>query len=71
MPGGVTSNFGMRFHPILGYSRMHQGVDFRASYGTPIVAVADGAVGCAGWHGGYGNQVGSTMPAAFRPPIRI
>ena len=42
VPGGVTSGFGMRFHPILNYSRMHQGVDLRASYGTPIVAVSDG-----------------------------
>ena len=39
VPGGVTSGFGMRFHPILNYSRMHRGVDLRASYGTPIVAV--------------------------------
>ena len=57
MPGGVTSGFGMRFHPILNYSRMHQGVDLRASYGTPIVAVSDGRVEFAGWHGGHGNAV--------------
>jgi murein DD-endopeptidase MepM/ murein hydrolase activator NlpD len=57
VPGGVTSGFGMRFHPILNYSRMHQGVDLRASYGTPIVAVSDGRVQFAGWHGGHGNTV--------------
>jgi murein DD-endopeptidase MepM/ murein hydrolase activator NlpD len=57
VPGGVTSGFGMRFHPILNYSRMHQGVDLRASYGTPIIAVSDGRVEFAGWHGGHGNTV--------------
>jgi murein DD-endopeptidase MepM/ murein hydrolase activator NlpD len=57
VPGGVSSGFGMRFHPILNYSRMHRGVDFRASYGTPIVAVTDGRVELAGWHGGHGNTV--------------
>lgn len=57
VPGGVSSGFGMRFHPILNYSRMHQGVDLRASYGTPIIAVSDGRVEFAGWHGGHGNAV--------------
>jgi murein DD-endopeptidase MepM/ murein hydrolase activator NlpD len=57
VPGTVTSNFGMRRHPILGYSRMHKGMDFRAGYGTPILAVADGRVAAAGWAGGYGKQV--------------
>jgi murein DD-endopeptidase MepM/ murein hydrolase activator NlpD len=57
VPGGVSSGFGMRFHPILNYSRMHRGVDLRASYGTPIVAVSDGRVELAGWHGGHGNTV--------------
>jgi murein DD-endopeptidase MepM/ murein hydrolase activator NlpD len=57
VPGTVSSNFGMRRHPILGYSRMHKGVDFRAGYGTPILAVTDGRVTAAGWAGGYGQQV--------------
>jgi murein DD-endopeptidase MepM/ murein hydrolase activator NlpD len=57
VPGTVSSNFGMRRHPILGYSRMHKGVDFRAGYGTPILAATDGRVAAAGWAGGYGNQV--------------
>lgn len=55
--GGITSGFGMRRHPILGYSRMHSGLDFKASYGTPIYAVTDGTVAFAGRKGGYGNFV--------------
>ena len=57
VPGPVTSNYGLRMHPILGYARMHRGLDFRACYGSPIIAVADGVVARAGWAGGYGNQV--------------
>ena len=57
VPGAVTSRYGMRRHPILGYSRMHAGLDFRASYGTPIYAVTDGTVSFAGRHGGHGNYV--------------
>jgi murein DD-endopeptidase MepM/ murein hydrolase activator NlpD len=57
VPGAVSSNFGMRRHPILGYSRMHRGMDFRAGYGTPILAATDGRVVRAGWAGGYGQQV--------------
>ncbi len=53
----LSSGFGMRFHPILGYSRMHAGVDFAASTGTPIYAVTDGTVSFAGRHGGHGNFV--------------
>jgi murein DD-endopeptidase MepM/ murein hydrolase activator NlpD len=49
VPGSVSSNFGMRRHPILGYSRMHRGMDFRAA--------TDGRVSAAGWAGGYGQQV--------------
>lgn len=55
--GPVTSGFGMRRHPILGYSRMHAGLDFKAGYGTPIYAVTDGTVAYAGRKGGYGNFV--------------
>lgn len=55
--GRMTSGFGMRRHPILGYTRMHAGVDFAARYGSPIYAVTDGVVDYAGRHGGHGNYV--------------
>jgi murein DD-endopeptidase MepM/ murein hydrolase activator NlpD len=50
----VTSRFGMREHPILGYSAMHTGVDFGAPMGTPILAAGAGRVVMAGYNGGYG-----------------
>ena len=55
--GRITSGFGLRRHPILGYTRMHAGIDFAAGYGSPIYATSDGAVQFAGWHGGHGNFV--------------
>lgn len=51
------SGFGMRRHPILGYSRLHAGTDFGASQGTPVWAAKEGQVISAGWRGGYGNAV--------------
>ncbi len=57
VPGPTTSGFGMRRHPILGYMRMHEGLDFKAGYGTPIVAVTDGQVTAAGRAGGCGIAV--------------
>jgi murein DD-endopeptidase MepM/ murein hydrolase activator NlpD len=53
----VTSSFGMRRHPILGFSRMHQGVDFAAREGAPVLAAADGVITDAGPAGGYGNLI--------------
>jgi murein DD-endopeptidase MepM/ murein hydrolase activator NlpD len=53
----VTSSFGMRRHPVLGFSRMHQGVDFAAREGAPVLASADGIVTQAGDAGGYGNLI--------------
>ncbi|EJL33160.1 M23 family metallopeptidase, partial [Novosphingobium sp. AP12] len=55
--GRITSGYGARRHPILGYVRMHAGIDFGAPYGSPIYAVADGTVTFAGRHGGHGNYV--------------
>lgn len=55
--GRQTSGFGMRRHPLLGYSRFHRGIDFGAAYGSPILAATDGVVAFAGWHGGHGKYV--------------
>ncbi len=53
----MSSGFGMRLHPILGYSRLHKGTDFAAGTGTPIMAAASGTVVYAGVYRGYGNHV--------------
>jgi murein DD-endopeptidase MepM/ murein hydrolase activator NlpD len=53
----MSSGFGMRRHPVLGFSRMHKGVDFSAPSGTPILAAGGGTVSFAGWHGGHGQYV--------------
>lgn len=51
----VSSSFGFRRHPIAGYRKMHQGIDFAAGMGTPVIAPADGVVVEARRWGGYGN----------------
>jgi murein DD-endopeptidase MepM/ murein hydrolase activator NlpD len=53
----ITSGFGLRTHPIMGYTKMHRGVDFGAPSGTPIMAAGDGVVSFKGWKSGYGNFV--------------
>tara|TARA_B100001741_G_scaffold313826_1_gene322408 strand:- start:6820 stop:8133 length:1314 start_codon:yes stop_codon:yes gene_type:complete len=53
----LSSSYGMRKHPILGYNKMHQGTDFAAPMGTPIMASGTGKILKAGWCGGGGNCV--------------
>jgi len=81
----VTSSFGMRRHPVLGYTRAHQGIDFGAGTGTPILAAGDGVVleakrwagygnwlrirHSAGWDTGYGHI--SRYAAGIRPGVRV
>lgn len=54
--GRFRSGFGMRKHPIHGYSKMHTGVDWAAPRGTPIMAAGNGTVIKAGWSSGYGRR---------------
>ncbi|HTT85669.1 MAG TPA: M23 family metallopeptidase [Rhizomicrobium sp.] len=53
----ISSGFGMRFHPILGYTRMHKGVDFAVPTGTPVMAAGAGTIQTAHWENGYGNFI--------------
>lgn len=53
----LSSGFGMRHHPVLGYNKMHKGVDFAAPTGTPIYAAGDGTIEYAGRKGSYGNYI--------------
>jgi len=53
----LSSRFGFRIHPILGFNAMHQGTDFAAPVGTPILASGNGIIEYAGWKGGYGKFI--------------
>lgn len=53
----ISSGFGMRFHPVLGYTRMHKGIDFAVPTGTPVMAAGSGVIQQARWENGYGNFV--------------
>jgi murein DD-endopeptidase MepM/ murein hydrolase activator NlpD len=54
----ISSSFARaRFHPVLGITRRHEGTDYAAAPGTPVMAAGDGVVLRAGWSGGYGNLI--------------
>ncbi len=55
--GRLTSGFGMRYHPTLGGTRFHSGIDLAAPTGTPVMATSAGRIVGAGWGGGYGILV--------------
>jgi murein DD-endopeptidase MepM/ murein hydrolase activator NlpD len=55
--GILRSGFGSRFHPILGYTKMHTGVDWANKIGTPILAAGNGTIVKAGWESGYGRRI--------------
>ncbi len=55
--GYISSPYGWRKHPLLGYRRLHTGMDFAAGYGSTIRAADSGTVIYSGWHGGYGKTV--------------
>ena len=55
--GIMRSGFGFRRHPILGYTKMHTGVDWAAPTGTPIYAAGNGTIEKAGWESGYGKYI--------------
>jgi len=61
----LSSGYGKRRHPILGYSRMHQGLDFAAPTGTPIMAAGDGVVEYSGRKGNYGNYIRLRHPNEY------
>ena len=57
MAGIMRSGFGLRRHPILGYTKMHTGVDWAAPSGTPIYASGNGTIEKEGWESGYGKYI--------------
>jgi murein DD-endopeptidase MepM/ murein hydrolase activator NlpD len=71
----LTSNFGMRTHPVLGGRRQHQGIDLAAPTGTPVYATADGIVGRADWYSSYGLYIsinhGASMETRYAHLSRL
>ena len=61
----MRSGFGSRRHPILGFSRMHTGVDWATGYGTPIFASGNGTIDFVGWEGGYGKYIRIKHPNGY------
>ena len=53
----LSSRYGVRKHPVLGYTKIHRGLDFAAPSGTPVFAAGDGIVEKAGWNGSYGMYI--------------
>jgi murein DD-endopeptidase MepM/ murein hydrolase activator NlpD len=53
----LTSRYGNRKHPVLGYTKLHRGLDFAAPTGTPVFAAGDGIIEKAGWNGSYGRYI--------------
>ena len=53
----ISSGFGMRFHPVLGYTRMHKGIDFAVPSGTPVMAAGAGTIEKELWENGFGNFI--------------
>jgi len=63
--GRITSSFGARMHPLLGFMRMHKGIDIAAPWGSPVQAAIEGVVASAGRSGGYGNFIKLAHPAGL------
>jgi murein DD-endopeptidase MepM/ murein hydrolase activator NlpD len=62
----LSSRYGFRIHPILGYNQMHQGTDFAAPIGTPVMASGAGTVEYLGWKGGYGKFISIRHSAVYQ-----
>ncbi|PKP64875.1 MAG: M23 family peptidase [Alphaproteobacteria bacterium HGW-Alphaproteobacteria-7] len=71
----LTSNYGMRTHPVLGGRRNHTGIDLAAPTGTPIYATADGVIGRADWYSSYGLYIsinhGASMETRYAHLSRL
>jgi murein DD-endopeptidase MepM/ murein hydrolase activator NlpD len=71
----LTSNYGMRSHPVLGGRRKHTGIDLAAPTGTPIYATADGVIGRADWYSSYGLYIsinhGASMETRYAHLSRL
>ena len=71
----LSSGYGLRKHPVLGYKKMHKGVDFAAPTGTPIYAAGDGVIEKAGWFSSYGKYIrirhNSELKTAYAHMSRI
>ena len=62
----LTSRYGNRKHPVLGYTKLHRGLDFAAPTGTPVFAAGDGVVEKAGWNGSYGRYIRIRHSGTFK-----